>query len=739
MRLESLPSLHRPSGLYLLLAAVLWLACLPGGGTPPTVTSVRVVAEPTRIAPDGTARLVAVVDGTGSFDPGVSWTLERGLGELSSLEGSEVTYKAPPAVGEPEVVIRATSRVDPTQSATVALTVSAGTVSRVMISATPTTLAPEKSMLLVAFVAGQELEERRVTWRLLEGPGRLSQSLDGSATYLVEATATGVAVVEATSRADPSHSGTLTLTNSPPATDLIHTVLETPRCVVERGRAQCQGQPAAYGLPVRARISSTHEVVRVLARIPGTDRQTPLTFDFDKGVFTGTLDLRSLSQGHPPLEVEVTDSRGNTLVTPSTFVIDHPPELEVLEPTGWSTVLSAFPRIRATCRDQEGACTLSVGHEQMPGTILVTGGETIDTTVDLSPFVGKNIQLTLQAKDSLGQQRSRSFSVFVSDNPSLELVARVPGLIAQVDATRILYTTARAPTDRATGLVLRDRASGLDSQLPVPQGTSVSGAQLIPTGVVFGTVTATESVYPRLYAYQQGVLVSFADRVHEWKIRGDHVLWSTPYPEVNLMLRQLSTQSTVRVAQAAGRFGMSLTETGFVAFADEGYDIHTYQDGVTRRLTNEPNEVVLNSSPLTDGTLVVYRKYRPNKTQWLALHAGDQELSLTQPYATSGPEFDFALHAGWVAYTNLGNTGQAQVWLRNPGGDTRQVSDFGTSSNIEALVLGPEGQLAIQNNFHLWVSRAEGPPRDAGVVRGHPMWLDGAWHVIWEDCLFRVR
>ena len=78
---------------------------------------------------------------------------------------------------------------------------------------------------------------------------------------------------------------------------------------------------------------------------------------------------------------------------------------------------------------------------------------------------------------------------------------------------------------------------------------------------------------------------------------------------------------------------------------------------------------------------MVYRKLAAG-TETLTLHTGEQELLLGQPRAlfTMTPGRDYAVNAGWVAYTDLSSAGQTQVWLRSPAGDTRKVTDWSVSS-----------------------------------------------------------
>ncbi|MDY7232692.1 hypothetical protein [Hyalangium rubrum] len=618
-------------------------------------------------------------------------------------------------------------------------------VTGVLIAAAPTTLAPGETAGLTARVQGLGATHRGVTWSLVQGPGRFAPATPyGSSTdalFFADSTFTGTVVVEATSIADPSRSARLSLTVSPRPTEHLRTELLAPACKVRlRPMWACEGVVTGEHLSVRATVWSTYEASAV-ARIPGTDRQTPLTYN--SGNLVGTLDLGPLSPGQHPLEIVVTDSRGNSLVTPATFVLDRPPHLEVAEPASWQVALSSTTqRLRATCADDATECKLVARVAGQYESVSVAEGiGTLDASVDLSSFTDRRLQLEFIAEDSLGQLTSQRQTVLVVTSPSLERVATVPGQLVDVDDSRLLYATGGSALGNDTGLVVRHRSSGQDTPVPVPEGRRVGDAQLISSGVLFSFWTDDST--RRLYEYRQGSLIELdPDKALVWvKAARDHALWSH-YPGDELMLRNFATGATVSVGQGANSFN-DVARNGFVAFWGLGYDIHTFQDGVTRRLTNDPDATTWNTYPVTDGTLVVYRKHLvASQTFVIALHTGEQETLLTQPRAQASflgpqPGIDYAVNGGWVAYTAPSGAGQLQVWLRSPLGETRKVSDFGTPSTVAAL--GPEGQIAVRTGEHLHVSQADGTLLDLGPVPGRALWVDGAWHVLVADTLFRVR
>lgn len=726
-------------------------ACGGGSSDTPTVTEVRVEASAIRMLPEGSVQLVATVSGTGKFDPGVAWAIESGGGSLSSEEGSEVTYSAPAVEDTREVVIRATSRGDSSRSSTLTLIVSHDVISNVMITAVPTRLAPGETASLVAFVEGYGVG-REVTWKLVEGAGQLSQKDYRSAEFVADASATGEVVLEVSANEVPSRTARVTLTVSPKATELLSTRILSPGCETVDGVWLCSDVSVGDSAPVFATILPAQDITAV-ARIPGLNRDAPLSFNTEANSFRGTLSLVSLDRGQYPLEVVVSDTLGNSLVTPATFVLDRPPRLEVTEPTTYQLAVSSSVRIRATCADDATECRLTAGVQNAPAEARKTGTGSLDAVLELPASARGAVPVHISAEDALGQFTTRTVNVFVA-GPSLEAVATVPGQLVDAADTRLLFTTGGGPSSPATGVGLlhRDTTNRL-YYAPVTAGNTVSQTRLTSIGMVFAVEPQPPTeMGPRLYEYHRDAAgrefiqaLAPNSRLLSVKARGEHVIGVT-HPEQDLMLWNINTRATVNVARV-GQGEHDVAENGMVAFMDAGYDIVTYQGGTMRQLTSDPDDQLRSGGPVTDGTIVAYHKVTPNfgaQTIQLAVHTGEREILLTEPRPlgstwTAGTAY--AVKGGWVAYTDLAEEGHTQVWLRSPTGETRPVSSASTTSSIEAL--GPEGRIAVRTVIdgeqHLLVSGADGALRDLGAVEGRAVWLEDAWHVLWADTLFRVR
>lgn len=100
------------------------------------------------------------------------------------------------------------------------------------------------------------------------------------------------------------------------------------------------------------------------------------------------------------------------------------------------------------------------------------------------------------------------------------------------------------------------------------------------------------------------------------------------------------------------------------------------------------------------------------------------------------PERDFQLVPGWAAFTNLGNLGQAHVWLYGPTGERRQLIFFGVSSAIEALA--PTGAVMLTSGGRRYLGGPTGELREISSSLGRAYWIDGGWSVAIGRAVFRV-
>jgi len=89
---------------------------------PDGVTSVT-IQGPSSVPFLGSVNLTAVVQGTGSYLPLVTWVLNQGPGAISATTGANITYTAPLVSTPTQVVIYAISQTDSTKHGEIDITI----------------------------------------------------------------------------------------------------------------------------------------------------------------------------------------------------------------------------------------------------------------------------------------------------------------------------------------------------------------------------------------------------------------------------------------------------------------------------------------------------------------------------------------------------------------------------------------------------------------------------------------
>ncbi|RKH68997.1 hypothetical protein [Corallococcus llansteffanensis] len=95
------------------------------------VTGVSVTGAD-RIASKVWTVLTAVVEGTGTFSPDVTWIITSGVGRLSTVTGTSVTYVAPFVREDAAVTVQAVSQANPSKVGVFTFTVSRAPAARLM-------------------------------------------------------------------------------------------------------------------------------------------------------------------------------------------------------------------------------------------------------------------------------------------------------------------------------------------------------------------------------------------------------------------------------------------------------------------------------------------------------------------------------------------------------------------------------------------------------------------------------
>jgi hypothetical protein len=192
-------------------------------------------------------------------------------------------------------------------------------------------------------------------------------------------------------------------------------------------------------------------------------------------------------------------------------------------------------------------------------------------------------------------------------NASLVEVAQVPGHIADISTTKVLYfdgSTSPAP------LRVLDRDTGEIIAVPIPPERRHDSGWLSPEGVVF-SATKTNVTTTHLYDWEgtgDSVDLGPLNSAQSPEVAGQFLTWSNGS---TLYRRDLGSGENDVVAGDAGNWENDVTPAGDVAFWSYGpaYQIKLYRYGTVEQITHDDR--LWNVYPVTDGTNTVYRKQDP--------------------------------------------------------------------------------------------------------------------------------
>ncbi len=229
------------------LGALLFAGC--GGGTltnlmqSPAVTSIAVSCSPTSLSTSQTSQCSAAVSGTGSFSSGVSWTVGSGTISNSGL------YTAPAnAPSSGTVTIIATSTQDETKSGNTKVNIASAavqpTVTRVAVSAAPSSISTGQTATCSATVTGTGSYSSAVTWTATGG------TITSGGVFTPSGTGTGSCIANSTQAGFTSVSGAANIivtSTPPPVTVTGITVIATPSSIATGQTATCVATVAGTG------------------------------------------------------------------------------------------------------------------------------------------------------------------------------------------------------------------------------------------------------------------------------------------------------------------------------------------------------------------------------------------------------------------------------------------------------------------------------------------------------------
>jgi len=527
-------------------------------------------------------------------------------------------------------------------------------------------------------------------------------------------------------------------------------------------RTPTAGQLSGSSLAVAASVNSTFELQSVTATV-GTS-QAALSFSLAAYCdptchpgWSGTVSLTGLPRGPQTLVVTAVDVLANSGQDQIGFVHDEPPVINVISPIEGS-VARPWIRMAATCSDDDPAgCSslevglFAIGAPTIYGPIFATGTPGFDTQILLAKYDFSGRLLRFTATDSVGQAAFVFRNIIIESSPSLYEIVSVGGPILDVQPDRILFQQGAGWTQTPNGLfyangslVVRNRATGVDTVIPSIPGRSPFFGRLTPAGAIFIT-DRPSSPYRAIYEWSGGTVQELGGLVNgdEWpRVSGDYAIWqerNATFQE-DLWSYQISSQTKTLITSGAVA-GSDVAANGDIVYArrqneDSPYQIFRRRGGDTTQLTTDLS--LRNTSPRTDGINVVYSKSTTNGSAWaIALHDGTAEtiLDSLQPVNVQ-PDSYYQVEGGWTAYTRRAMDDTRQVWVRSPLGVFTQLTSFSGSSFVDSL--SPGGRVALRFGGRRYLVSVGGTPADVSSGLGMSLWEDEIPFVALGRSLFRI-
>jgi hypothetical protein len=497
---------------------------------------------------------------------------------------------------------------------------------------------------------------------------------------------------------------------------------------------------------VIAHTTSTYQLASVTVAMAG---RTATLAAVLPGVWQGLLILAGTPRDTATFVARATDVQGATTEIVRLLTHDRLPRLSLSAPLD-NAVAHPGLMVDASCDDDASGCKLTVQR----GTVVLAGptASPLKATVDLSSLDGTWQTISIQATDSRGQIATMSGTVAVEASTHLRLIGTgvatdAPEKVWDILDTRLLLEripSGQGPSPSRSYKVIRHLDTGVSDALPIPVTGVVQAGFLTPTGAAIGISTGAPST--SLHIWRNGALTSPTDRSARFlAVAGDFVTY-----------RQADDPSYVgfeplyRLNVASGAEDQVSDSADKLIphdVAPNGDVVYVAANGVRRNRSgvNTPISPIdatsYSSSPLTDGTNVVYLRWPAGGGTGELWFFDGSALSML----STGPmsREDEAVNALWTAFTKSDASLVRQVWTRSPAGTQRAVSNFGASSVIEAVA--PDGSVVFRtadwrsNPGSRYLAGPSGSPVRVGREWGTVRWRDGRFVLLLGNAAFAVE
>ena len=479
-------------------------------------------------------------------------------------------------------------------------------------------------------------------------------------------------------------------------------------------------------LQVVAIAQSVYQIASVEATVDDrTVSLQPVAFPPDR--WLGSIPLGGLAPGPHDVVATATDLMGRSRQRSRTFRFDQPPRLEIIEPrTG--TVARPGMQVTVICHDDIECTSVTAS---LGSSVLATGQSGLDQVVTLPGQPGPTT-LTLRGVDGSGQSNVVRRSIYVETSPQLQEVVTVGGPILDVSPDSVLFVDDSSGVTTLRFLV---RSAGATTVVSNENGKNYDEGFLTPAGAIFITNDRI------LRDWRNGTIVGvtqFGEGPGEFTVAGQYAIWHTLRAfasPAGLQRRDLTTGTNLTIS-GVGRQG-DVAENGDVVYNDRDRDgtIYRFRGGISVQISQGTTD----RYPVTDGTNIVYGS-SPRSPVDITLFDGTVTSilsSLSLGFIPSPPSY-YQTSGGWVGYV-VASGGLHQVWTRDPAGQSRQVTIFGTSSTLDAL--GPNGEVSFISNGRRYAAVPDytAPAREAGSDVGRSYWENGQLYVVVGRTVFAVQ
>jgi len=428
-----------------------------------------------------------------------------------------------------------------------------------------------------------------------------------------------------------------------------------------------QNQLTDDSLNVAVSITSTYEIVSVTASI----ETKTINLTYQSGLMTGDLFLTGLTRGTKVLYVTARDYFGDSVIASIIVNYDKKPVLHVEKPEKEYTLLTQGIHIKAYVTDDNPDFNNSL-QVYVNDNLVVDTKNQIDTTLIISnPGVNT---VVIQCMDSENQAvENIYYAVYVVNNSRLVLYKELEyPILSMTDSLALCQHIISSSENEYYLYGLKDNTK---TRINLPRFSTVSNSYFYKN-MLFVEVYDYNYTFDSLFILNETGLKSLYSITHSYHYK-NYIAWSTGSI---LYSRNILNDTLYTISVNAGNTDNSIGENGVVAFWDNNYNINLYEN-------NKTTYVGPGVYPKTDGHSVIYRNF--NQTNISLYRNGTNTLIVS----AIGP---YEINNGWIAYSKTGLTGTMNVFLQNAEGFEKQISFYGSNTQIKNI--SENGKVIVYNN-----------------------------------------